>query len=89
MISAQAAASAPADTAASPEAKIERLMHGFLREPNLTKEAAQPLQAALIEWVAMPVLEADRNGSHVSANSMFDKGMAACELDGRSPDEVR
>lgn len=89
VISAQAAASAPADTAASPEAKIERLMHGFLREPNLTKEAAQPLQAALIEWVAMPVLEADRNGSHVSANSMFDKGMAACELDGRSPDEVR
>ena len=87
LISEQYAASAPADTAASPEAKIERLMHGLLRD--LTNEAAKPLQAALIEWMGVPVLEAYRDWSHVSAASMRDKGVADCRLDGRSPEAER
>jgi hypothetical protein len=86
LLSAQGAASAPAASTASPEAKLERLMHEFLRQPRLNNDTAKPLQSALNEWMAMPVPMAYSSWIHVSTDSVFKEGVAGCELDLRSPE---
>lgn len=80
-----AASAAPASTA-SPEAKLERLMREFLRQPRMDNDAARPLQSALNEWMAMPVPEAYASWVHVSTNSVLKEGVARCEFDGRAPE---
>lgn len=88
LLSAQRAASAPAASTASPEAKLERLMHEFLRQPRLNNDTARPLQSALNEWMAMPVPEAYSSWIDNSTDSAFKAGVAGCELDRGAPEAM-